>query len=92
MPRRANRTEGRHAHAIPPVIRHNDRACLGEDPTVFYPTTGPATEAREICGRCPHRAECLEWALDTGQMYGFWGGASADEREQMLADRAGEAA
>lgn len=72
--------------------------CRDEDPELFFPvgTTGPAllqiTEAKAVCYRCPVRAECLEWALSTGQNDGIWGGLSEDERRsagQVLA-RAGE--
>ncbi len=61
-------------------------ACLGADPELFFPIgeTGPAVrqiaEAKQICGRCPVRQECLQWALDTDQNAGVWGGLSESER------------
>jgi len=72
------------ARATPPVAAQPDRACAGEDPRIFFPDhrghTGPA---REICRRCPHRQPCLDWALQTGQTHGVWGGLSAEERHAM---------
>ncbi|PAZ10959.1 transcription factor WhiB [Streptomyces sp. SA15] len=69
-------------------------ACRHEDPDLFFPigTTGPAlvqTErAKAVCRRCPVREECLQWALDTGQTLGVWGGTSENER-RALKRRAG---
>jgi WhiB family redox-sensing transcriptional regulator len=73
------------AAATPPVAALPDRACAGEDPEIFFPTVGgPASEARAICGRCPHRQACLDWALETEQGFGIWGGTTPDERAAML--------
>lgn len=56
---------------------------------LFFPlgTTGPAQlqaeEAKAVCRRCPVMAECLRWALQTGQEYGIWGGLTEEERRIM---------
>ena len=63
--------------------------CRDEDPELFFPigTTGPATTqvdtAKVVCRRCPVAAECLTWALETGQEAGVWGGTSEDERRAL---------
>ena len=68
--------------------------CRDEDPELFFPigTTGPAAsqvaEAKVVCRRCPVLEPCLEWALDTAQEAGVWGGTSEDER-RVLRRRAG---
>lgn len=68
-------------------------ACREEDPELFYPvgTTGPALaqvrEAKAVCTRCPVTAQCLAWALETGQRFGVWGGKSEDERKAMRPGR-----
>jgi WhiB family redox-sensing transcriptional regulator len=68
--------------------RHH-AACRDEDPELFFPvgTSGPAllqiTEAKSVCRRCPVNAECLNWALASGQDAGVWGGMSEDERRAM---------
>ncbi|MBO0850661.1 MAG: WhiB family transcriptional regulator [Pseudonocardia sp.] len=64
-------------------------ACLGEDPELFFPigTTGvglrQVAQAKSVCRGCPVTGECLAWALDTGQLYGVWGGLSEDERLEL---------
>jgi WhiB family redox-sensing transcriptional regulator len=72
---------------IPPVALLDDIACRGEDTTLFFPTssddTAPAQAAIAICRRCPHQDECLQWALDTKQGYGIWGGTTPAQRRIM---------
>jgi WhiB family redox-sensing transcriptional regulator len=47
--------------------------------------------AKEICGSCPVNEECLQYALETNQEAGVWGGYAEDERRRLrkrwLADR-----
>ncbi|MGH3703006.1 MAG: WhiB family transcriptional regulator [Agromyces sp.] len=57
-----------------------DALCAQTDPEMFFPERGDSTkDAKEICGDCEVRAECLEYALRTGQDFGIWGGLSARE-------------
>jgi len=64
-------------------------ACQSEDPELFFPLSplGPGLAqlavAKAVCGRCRVRAECLRFALSTGQEYGVWGGMSEEERTAM---------
>jgi WhiB family redox-sensing transcriptional regulator len=64
-------------------------ACRHEDPDLFFPigTTGPALvqqeQAKAVCRRCPVQGQCLEWALDTGQTIGVWGGTGENERRTL---------
>jgi WhiB family redox-sensing transcriptional regulator len=75
--------------SFPPVARHRDIACATADPELFFPTpqgnqhTNTTYEAVRICRGCPHRWACLRWALDTGQDYGIWGGATAAQRREL---------
>ena len=39
---------------------------------------------KAICMRCPVRLECLDWALETREPFGVWGGYSESERKQIL--------
>ncbi|MGH8885955.1 MAG: WhiB family transcriptional regulator, partial [Egibacteraceae bacterium] len=32
-----------------------------------------------VCATCPVPGQCLEWALETGQDAGVWGGKAEDE-------------
>jgi len=63
-------------------------ACLAADPDLFFPisSAGPAerqvARAKEICAGCSVRRECLEFALSHNQIYGIWGGTTADDRER----------
>ncbi|GGO85602.1 hypothetical protein GCM10012280_19760 [Wenjunlia tyrosinilytica] len=63
--------------------------CREEDPELFFPigNTGPALlqieEAKAVCRRCPVMEQCLQWALESGQDAGVWGGLSEDERRAM---------
>ena len=71
----------------------NMAACIDEDPELFFPigSTGPAIEqaeaAKSICRRCPVTESCLEWALETNQDAGVWGGLSEDERRSLRRSR-----
>ncbi|MFD5494406.1 WhiB family transcriptional regulator [Streptomyces sp. NPDC001812] len=64
-------------------------ACRDEDPDLFFPigTSGSAllqTErAKAVCRRCPVREQCLDWAMDSGQSLGVWGGTSETERRAL---------
>jgi WhiB family transcriptional regulator, redox-sensing transcriptional regulator len=61
-------------------------ACRHSDPELFFPVTaiGPAASqvarAKAVCRRCPVRDQCLEFALDSGQAFGVWGGTTGEER------------
>jgi WhiB family redox-sensing transcriptional regulator len=65
--------------------------CSEQDPDLFFPvgTSGPALRqalrAKAICMQCPVRAACLEWALETRQPHGVWGGLDEHERERLVA-------
>lgn len=47
--------------------------CRDEDPELFFPVgnSGPAlaqiADAKLVCARCPVTADCLSWALKSGQ-------------------------
>ncbi len=64
-------------------------ACRDSDPTLFFPvgTTGPAldqiAEARRICAGCGVADECLQYALESNQEAGVWGGYPEDERRRL---------
>ncbi|MET7683344.1 WhiB family transcriptional regulator [Streptomyces sp. NPDC005423] len=68
-------------------------ACVGEDPELFFPVgrSGPALrdvrEAKAVCAGCPVVAECLSWAVATGQTNGVWGGLTEVERAELCRAR-----
>ena len=74
--------------ASEPAVRdwRHAAACLDEDPELFFPVgmTGPAlvqiAAAKAVCRGCAVMEQCRDWALETGQEFGVWGGLSEDER------------
>lgn len=67
------------------VSWHADAVCAGVDLELWFPEKGGTTKpAKDICSRCLVRAECLEYALDVGERFGIWGGASERDRRRLL--------
>ncbi len=68
--------------------------CRDTDPELFFPvgTTGNALMAidyaKRVCAECAVMQECLEFALDTNQDSGVWGGHSEEERRAIRRQRA----
>jgi len=58
--------------------------CTQVDPELWFPVKGESPAAAKLlCGRCEVRAECLEFALDSNEQFGVWGGLSSDERRAL---------
>lgn len=65
-----------------------DALCAETDPESFFPERGGSTrEAKGMCTRCQVRSECLEWAMETGERFGVWGGLSERERRKLATRR-----
>lgn len=68
--------------------------CRDTDPDLFFPvgTTGHALvtidHAKMVCAQCTVTQECLDYALDTNQDSGVWGGLSEEERRAIRRQRA----
>lgn len=64
-------------------------ACRDLDPKLFFTigTTGAAAdqiaEAKAVCKRCPVREACLQFAFETKQEAGVWGGTDEEERRRL---------
>jgi WhiB family redox-sensing transcriptional regulator len=79
-----------------------DAACRSVDPDLFFPigTTGLALDhiaaAKAVCAGCSVQVACLEFAIESNQDSGVWGGTSEEERRtlrrQRLRDRRAAAA
>jgi WhiB family transcriptional regulator, redox-sensing transcriptional regulator len=71
--------------------------CRDTDPALFFPigTTGTALvqidKAKQVCGECAVRRDCLDFALATNQDSGIWGGLSEEERRAIRRQRAARA-
>ncbi|MDR8409315.1 WhiB family transcriptional regulator [Nonomuraea sp. 3-1Str] len=65
-------------------------ACQAMDPELFFPITmeGPGREqveqAKSVCRGCPVRQPCLDYAIDTRQVNGVWGGTDPDQRRSLI--------
>jgi WhiB family redox-sensing transcriptional regulator len=66
----------------------DDAACRDANTAVFFPRSDAHTdEAKAICATCPVREECLEFALETRQPEGVWGGLTPIERHRVIRRR-----
>jgi WhiB family redox-sensing transcriptional regulator len=63
--------------------------CRFTRPDLFFPagSTGPAADeieaAKAVCEACAVKAACLQFALETNQEPGIWGGTTEDERRRL---------
>jgi WhiB family transcriptional regulator, redox-sensing transcriptional regulator len=63
-------------------------ACRGMDSALFFPADKEKVRARAtriaraktICAHCPAINECRDYALNSGELFGIWGGLSEEER------------
>jgi WhiB family redox-sensing transcriptional regulator len=63
-----------------------ERALCGQtEPEAFFPEKGgnPA-EAKQVCGRCDVRDQCLAYALGANERFGIWGGLTTGERDRLV--------
>ncbi len=71
----------------------DEALCRDTDPSLFFPvgTTGQALvqidHAKQTCTECSVRQECLDFALDTNQDSGVWGGLTEEERRVIRRQR-----
>lgn len=72
----------------PDTIRSADwraSAPCKADPDAMYPGSFGADidYAKSFCRSCPSVERCLQWALETGEEWGVWGGLSEGERRKL---------
>lgn len=66
-----------------------EAACKKAGPEIFFPEGSPdvveeqTNEALAICAKCVVQLECLEYALETNQASGIWGGYPEDDRRRL---------
>lgn len=71
--------------------------CRDTDPELFFPvgTTGQALvsqdHAKRVCHACHVQQQCLDYALETNQDSGIWGGLTEEERRIIRRSRAAAA-
>ncbi len=68
--------------------------CRDTEPDLFFPvgSTGAALDqiaaAKGVCNQCAARGDCLDFALESNQDSGVWGGLCEEERRQIRRERA----
>lgn len=70
------------------LIHENGGVPCERNPHAFYPEdySDPYLRktmtilAKALCDSCPIKLQCFEYALETGQEYGIWGGTLPSER------------
>jgi len=70
---------------------HDNAACKGSEPDVFFPPKGhwgTADEAKGICAGCSVNVECGEYALSPEIKFGVWGGTTEKERRRIRREQA----
>lgn len=74
---------------VPAFYAHPRRGCANlKRPDVMFPAyTWQVPAAEAVCRRCPFKTECADWALNTAQMFGVYGGITEKERRKMIAAR-----
>lgn len=83
---------------LTPDWRHR-AACRDEDPELFFPIAdnhgrlpaGQLEAARAVCHACPVRPDCEQWAVETVQAWGVWGGTTPSERAARACGHCGRA-
>lgn len=76
----------------PPPSWQREAVCAGEPAETFYPddkatAKRQVADARELCGWCPVREQCLAWAIEYDES-GVWGGTTEVERRAMRREQA----
>jgi WhiB family redox-sensing transcriptional regulator len=67
--------------------------CQSADPELFFPVSATGAglaavrRAKAICAQCAIREQCLDYAIDSRQYHGIWGGTTEDERSAIAARR-----
>jgi WhiB family redox-sensing transcriptional regulator len=65
-----------------------DALCAQVGGDAFFPEKGDSPkQAKAICGRCPAKRPCLEYALEHRIRPGVWGGYTDKERRRILEER-----
>lgn len=70
--------------------------CTNTDPDVWfsdrniedaYGSVATTRIAKKLCGMCPVRAQCLEFALVNNELHGVWGGMATKDRQKLRSSR-----
>jgi len=60
-------------------------ACHDSDPELFFPASRMDEDrALALCAICPVEGECLDYALESRERFGIWGGTTDKERRKLI--------
>lgn len=84
---RIDRTAGRDRPAFdrgPAWMLSDRRNCAPTErhPLFFSQSEKDQTRARNFCGTCPFKVECLTYAVDNDEKHGIWGGVIMSSRPE----------
>lgn len=85
-----NPTKVQYAVAARDLSWRAEAACRDLDTNLFFPDSdsdAAAAAALEVCAGCPVRQACLEFALNTRQLDGIWGGETEADRKRIRRQR-----
>lgn len=66
--------------------------CRGNHSHLFFPPTSSERKdererrelrAKAVCQVCPVQSDCLDYAIESTEQYGIWGGFTETERRQL---------
>jgi WhiB family redox-sensing transcriptional regulator len=59
-------------------------ACRWVEPELFYPVSdADAAPAKLVCAECAVQQRCLDFAVDSREFEGVWGGLTGTERRAL---------
>ena len=60
-------------------------SCREAEPEVFFASTRADERAAiAVCNTCAVADQCIEFAIETRERFGVWGGTNERERRRML--------
>ncbi len=60
-------------------------ACREADPGMFFASTRDDERAAlVVCSTCTVKGDCLDFAVDSRERFGVWGGTTERERKRMM--------
>jgi len=73
----------------PTIDWQSGAVCRDMNPEIFFPDQFALVDPTAVaaCQRCPVQSDCLQWALDTDQEFGVWGGLTEDQRRYINTTR-----
>lgn len=69
------------------IKKNGPPVCQETDPESWFPESGGESYelrvAKKYCGSCPAQRECAVYAIVANEMYGIWGGLTANQRQDI---------